>query len=364
MAWIAPTIAALGTVGSAAIAASRDTGSQGQDQSRIASAALADAANNRYQQSLIQALINNRSIAGTTDSAGSTVRYDPGTNQWISTLGKLPQEVQTSADQAAVSRNTTDLRQAQTANERAAGRAAQGEQYADTARRNLSDYRPLGSDQLIGLLQRQGTEASDNTFRPLVQDTLRQFARTGTSAGPVLGQIGRDAASNLRSNLMDAQIKGMTSIDQLNQGRRQGLESAATTGSTLATPAFGYSGISPSSYANTMAQLASSRATAGAQLPAYGTAGVNTAETGLQGAYGKAAASVPDPNTSLNSAASGLKDLQTAFGAGGAGKGLLDYLGKPSTTTADNVAKIDPGQGSYDAIARALSVKDPNQYLP
>jgi hypothetical protein len=330
MAWITPTIAAVGALGSAAIAASRSNAQQGQ-QADISNAALQEAANNRYQQSLIQALINQRSIAGTQDSAGTTMRYDPATNQWISQLGPLPQQAQTSADQAAISRNTTDLRQAQFANENAAVRAARAQPYADTTRRNLEDYRPMGSDQLIGLLQQQGTIANNNTFAPLVADTLRQFARTGTSAGPVLGQIGKDAATNLRSSLIDAQVKGMSSVDSLNQGRRQGLEGAATTAQSLATPAFGYSGISPSSYSNTMAQLAGQRASGAATAPAYGAGAVNAGETTLQGAYGKAAAAVPDPNTALNAAASGLKDFNTAFGAGGSGKALVDALTKRNT---------------------------------
>jgi hypothetical protein len=362
MAWVTPTVAAIGaaaSLGSAAVAASRSNAQQGQ-QANISNAALADAANNRYQQGLIQALINQRSIAGTQDSAGTTMSYDPATNQWISQLGPLPQQVQTSADQAAISRNTTDLRQAQFENESAAARAARAEPYADTTRRNLQDFRPMAADQLIGLLQQQGTIANNNTFRPLVSDTLRQFARTGTSAGPVLGQIGRDAASNLRSSLLDAQVKGMTSIDQVNQGRRQGLEGAATTANSLATPAFGYSAISPSSYASTMAQLIGQRASGAATAPAYGAGAVNQAEATQQGAYGKAAAAVPDPNTALNAAASGLKDLQTATGKGGAISQLADYFGSNNPSVVDQVNK---SSGSYEDLARIMSAGS-GQYLP
>src|SRR4051812_13693297 len=134
MAWITPTIAAVGALGSAAIAASRSNAQQ-QDQSGLANAALSNAAANKHQQDLIQALINQRSIAGTEDSAGTTMRYDPATNQWISTLGALPQAAQTAADQAAISRNTTDVRGAQFANQGAAERASRAEPLADSARR-------------------------------------------------------------------------------------------------------------------------------------------------------------------------------------------------------------------------------------
>lgn len=318
MAWVLPTIAAVGALGSAAINASGRSNGQAIQQSGISNQALGVAQNNMQQMALLQALINRRSVAGSVDEAGTSMRYDPATNQWVSQLGKLPGQVQTASDQASVSRNTTDLRQAQAANEQAAIRASRGEGYADTARRELESFRPRGHDEMVGLLGEQATRASNNTFRPLVADTLRSFARTGTSAGPVLAEIGRSSAGNLRDSLMEAQIKGMSSADQMNEGRRQSLTGAAQAGGALATPGFGYSQLNPSSYASTMANLLGQRAHTATVAPAYGISGMGTAAKGVQDAYGTAAKAVPDPNFSTAQSKSALDSLSTAAGKGGA----------------------------------------------
>ncbi len=56
-----------------------------QRQNEISAAALQDARNNDQYQKMLSTLINQRSIAGSTDQYGSTLRYDPTTNQWVST---------------------------------------------------------------------------------------------------------------------------------------------------------------------------------------------------------------------------------------------------------------------------------------
>jgi hypothetical protein len=318
-------LAAAGAVGSAAINASKSNSGAVQNQD-IQYQQLNDARNNAYNQALVQALINQRSVAGQTDSFGSTIRYDPATNQWVSALGPLPQAATTAAMQAGISRNTTDREQAQLANQDAARRATLAGSAADTAQRNLSSFRPMGSDQLVGLLQQQATLAQNNTFRPLVADTLRQFARTGTAAGPVLGQIGKDQATNLRQSLIDAQIKGMTSVNDINQQRRQGLEQSAANTATLANPQFQYAGIAPSGVDNTMAQTVSQRASQAGIAPVYGMAGMNSAIGQEESAAKTAGGSIADPNFGKVAAGSALSDLKTAFGSGGTGSNLVSAL--------------------------------------
>lgn len=354
MAWIAPTIAAVAALGSAAINSSRSNG-QAIQQSGVNQQALNDAQNNYRNQQMIQALINQRSIAGQVDSQGTSLEYDPVLNQWVSKLGKLPEKVQTTADQASISRNTTDLKQAQFANQEAAVRASRAAPYADASRRELESFKPMPQDQLIGLLQQQATNASNATFRPLVQDTLRSFARTGTSAGPVLGQIGKDAASNLRDSLIDAQIKGMTGTDQINQSKRSGLQSAAQTGAALATPAFGYSSVNSSPYSTAMQSLLGQRATGAATAPAYGAGATNTANKQEQDAYGAYAKGIPDPNYGIEQMRSGLSSVNTAFGAGGAGKSLIDALTKNNSTNAgDTLGQVNAlGAGGANPAALA-----------
>lgn len=340
MGWMAAAaaVSALAGLGSAAINASKSNG-QAQQQSGIAGNALASAESNAQQQAMIQALINKRSTAGFSDQAGTSLQYDPGSNQWISKLGALPEQAQTSADQATISRNTTDLRQAQGTNEQAAIRAARAGPYADTARRELETFRPMGQDQLIGLLSKQATNANNATYRPLIADTLRSFARTGTAAGPVLAQLGKGSADSLRDSMIDAQLKGIQGTDALNQSKRSGLLNSAASAASLATPAFGYSAITPSSYGSTMATLANQRAAGAGTAPAYGAAATNEAQKQVQSAYGGVSKAATDPNYGLTQMQSGLDSLRTASGKGGAFSELLTAMkgiNTPSSNTTDS----------------------------
>jgi hypothetical protein len=345
--------------------ANRSNQQQVQDNS-LQMRALQDAENNQRNQALVQALINQRSVAGTQDQYGGGTRYDPATNTWVSTQGGLPGKASTAAMQAAISRNTTDLRQAQFANEQEAVRAARAAPTADAAGRELANFRPMGSDQLVGLLGQQATLANNATFNPLVADTLRSFARTGTSAGPVLGQIGRDAATNLRQSLIDAQIKGMTSVDQINQGRRQGLEQSAANTATIAHPNFQYSNVSPSGVDNSMASVLAQRAAEAGKAPAYGMSGANTATEIAAKTAASAGKSFPDPNFNLDNTRSLLGNLSGTLKPGGSVNDFLKSLNLGGTST--NAGDFSQGSSTNQGytLAKGLQLgdtqQDPNSY--
>jgi hypothetical protein len=269
------SLATVAGVGSSIAAQAGRKNNTGDQQYALEMQQLADARDNEQYQRMVSAMINQRAIAGQTDSMGNKLEYDPATNTWRSSLGALPQAAQTAAEQASISRNTTDLRGAQFANEQAARRATQAGPAADAALRELQANRPMGSDELVGLLQRQGTNAARETFDPLRADTLRQFQRAGSAAGPVLAQLGKQEYSSLKDTLLDAQIKGMTNIGGINQAKRQGLEQSAANAATLANPQFQYPGIQPRT--DDMAKTVAARAQQSAAIPAYGMGGVNTA---------------------------------------------------------------------------------------
>ena len=291
----AAIIGALGTVAGVgtSIAGMGAQSAQQAKQYGIQLQGLEDARQNSEYQRALSAMINQRSVAGTQDSFGSTVQYDPGTNTWVSKLGPLPEATQRAADQASIRRNTTDMQMAELANQEAARRATQAAPAYDTAIRNVQSFKPMGRDELVGLLSQQATRASNATFAPLRQDMIRQYMRSGTAAGPVLAQLGRQQEESLRNDLVDAQIKGMTSVDQLNQGRRQGLEQTAANTATLSQPQFQYPGVNPSNINDTMANLVSARAQRSALDPAYGAGGVNTASAANQTALAALAGKVP-----------------------------------------------------------------------
>lgn len=276
-------IAGVGALGSLIGGLSRiggtasNTNQQADQRYEIAREQMQQAAGNEQYQRALSALINQRSTAGTADTFGSTTHYDPTTNTWVSALGALPEAAQRASDQAGIMRNTTDMRMAQLANEQAAQRATQAGPAADAAIRNLQSYRPMGSDELAGLMTAQATNASNATFRPLVADTLRSFQRTGTAAGPVLAELGRTQYNALRDSLMKSRMDAITGVDQINQGRRTGLEQGAANAYTLATPQFQYPGVNTATGSNTMANLVAQRAQQAGTAPAFGAGGVNTA---------------------------------------------------------------------------------------
>jgi hypothetical protein len=332
MAWIAPTIAAVASLGSAAMGMGRqqNTGANSYSQAQ-----LDLDYNNMRNQQLVQALVNQRAVAGSQDSFGTTVKYDPATNQWVTDLGDLPKASDTAAMQAGITRNTTDLQNQELVNQQAMRRAALASPVADAAVRDLSTFRPKSYGDLVGLLTQQSTEANRQAYDPLRADTLRSVARTGTAAAPILAQLGLGEAQNLRNSMRDNLISAMTSTDQINQSKRAGLENAAVNASSLATPNLGTTALTPSTANSTLAQLVAQRAGNAAYTTAAGAAGPNNAANIAGAGFNAARSTVPDPNFGLNQAVSGLKDLGTAFGKGGSGNDLISALfGSGSSPTA------------------------------
>ena len=311
MAWITPTIAAVGALGSlgAAALSSRQNNQQAQQQYGIQAAQLAAAQQNQQYQQMVQAMVNQRAVAGTQDSFGTTVQYDPTTNSWVQTLGGLPRAADTAAMQGNIIRNTTDLQQQELANRDAMLRAARAGPMANAAQMQLENYRPMGADQLTGLLTQQGIEAARQAYDPLRADTLRAVARTGTAAGPVLRQLGLGEAQNLRNTLIDAQIQGLTNASSINTANQQRLASNAATTAGLATPQLGQQNLGTSAADQLIQQLTANRAQWAPSSTAQGSYGTNTA-TGIMGQAATGAASaVPSTNFGLQQDIAGLRSL-------------------------------------------------------
>lgn len=295
-----------------------------------------------------QALANQRAVAGTQDTFGTTVKYDPYTNTWTTDEGALPKASDTAAMQSAITRNTTDLQQQELVNALAMRRAGLAAPAADAALRDLQSFRPMRQDELAGLLTQQSTDAARATYDPLRADTLRAVARTGSAAGPVLAQLGKSEAENLRQSLRENLISAMTTTDQINQQRRAGLENAAANTNALATPSIGQVGLANPATA-TLGQLGAQRAAYAAGSTPRGS----PSTSGTDAAYANLLKNQPDPNFGTNQLVSGLKDLGTFAGSGTGQKtigAISDWIsGGPGTTDQwlqdyQNYAKANPGQ--------------------
>lgn len=306
---------------------------------------------NLTAQQMVQALVNQRAVAGTTDAFGSTTRYDPATNQWFSDLGPLPKAQQTSAIQAGITQNTTDRARIELANQVAAQRASEAAPMADAANRDLASYRPITGTDLTGLLTQQATIANREAYDPLRADVLRSTARTGTAAGPVMAQLGISEAQNLRNSLLDAQVQGMTNAGNINQQRLGNLTSRASTANQLATPNLVTPQIASNDPTNTVQnQLLAAMAKQAGGTTAYGMAGPNAAANSLNSATTSAANAVPNSNLDVTKAQSALSQLGGATGSQNTQNALLAKLfgsggggGNPAAAIAQGSQLLNQG---------------------
>jgi hypothetical protein len=342
---MAATIAAIvGATAAAAGAANTIFGGAGsgtQQRQDISAAQLAQAQNNAIQARINAAYTTKLGQAGYTDSQGNSYQYDPGTNSWVSTLGKLPAQVQTAADQAAISRNTTDLAQAQGANARADMNAARAQPLIDAAQRRLANFQPTTGSQLGALLGETAANANTTAYRPVIQDTLRTFARTGTAAGPVLADIGRRSSADLRQSMIDAQVQGMTQAGNINNQNRSGLATDLSSAITAGTPQFQYPGIVPSTNTKDMLTALQNRAGSAAYSSALGNQAITSADKQVQDASTGLAGTIPADSLGFTKTLSGIGQLND-LAKSDAFKTLYGSL------FPGNSKGVTPGRGGID----------------
>ena len=317
---MAATLAAIGSLVSAGAGVAGVLSSNtrsAQTSADYSYQALINAINQQQQQAQQNVIANQQARSGYTDSQGNALSYDPYTNSWNYTLGKLPQEEATAASIASIMRNTTDMRQAEAANVDATQRSLTASDAADRAMRAIQAYAPTTPEGLTGALMEKAFISNRETEDPLIADTLRQYARMGSSAGPVLAALQRQSADDLRKSVLDATIQGYTNAADINKTNLGSLYSAYNTANANATPSFTYPGVQTDSTPNTMAQLAAYRAANAAKTGAD-TASDTTASTGQTTAAAKNAASnVVDSNasgTQLSAAGKSLADVITSGG--------------------------------------------------
>lgn len=284
---------------------------------------------NAANQALVQALVNNRAVSGTTDSFGNKLQYDPATNTWRTTLGPLPEAAQRGAYSASVQQNTVDRARQELANQVAMERAARAGPAADAAARDVATFRPMQGSELTGLLTNQATIANRQAYDPLRADILRSTARTGTAAGPVLAELGRSEAQNLRQSLIDAQVQGMTGVGNINQqrlGTLTGKAGATAAEATPNAPQLATTPISDPGVANLQSQLTAAMARGAGGTTAQGAAGANTAQNIANLGASAAAGAVPNSNFELDKATQALTQLGQASQPGGSVSNLSDMI--------------------------------------
>lgn len=296
------------------------------ERNAIARQQLADARNNQQYVRALNAIAMRMGQAGTRDAEGNVIRYDPATNQWTSTLSEQGFAKQQASTNAEIQRNTTDRMLALIANRGAISRSLAADRATGPALAAIENFQPMSRADLTGLLTQRAATANADAYRPIVQDTLRQFSRTGTAAAPVLGELASKSAGDLRKAIIDASIAGMTNTDQVNNANQQGLLQRYTTLNANAVPNLQYPGIATDDTNKTILTLLADRAKNAGSSAVGGAYGSNLAESIAQTAGGRYAESVPYRNqlsnlltgldTGIERAGKGIGDLIKAFSGG------------------------------------------------
>jgi len=262
---------------------------QARNQNKLA---MANLQNQLAQQEYIKqvtALQLQRSTSGYTDSEGNQYSYDPSTNTWKQTMGPVPAEVQRAGEQASITRNVVDQARAMAANDAAARAAAAAAPQAEAARAPVVNFQPRSAADLTNLLTQQIVKGTNLTNQPIIDSTLREAIRTGTSAAPVMQALMRESSDQQRKAIMDATIGGITGTGQANQAMLAPLVSRMQALSGGTTPQLQYPGIDTTSPNNALLAAVTQRAGGAGGAGAQGQASV----AGSMDALNRAAGAVP-----------------------------------------------------------------------
>ena len=335
-----------------------------------AAAGLQDSQNQQNYTKALNALALQRSTAGSIDSRGSRASYDPSTNTWRTQLSPEAAAIQAGNDRfntqnqkdvtvgnaQTLNNNATNATASRVANNGAMANAIQARSGADSARRQLENFRPMSSGELEGNLQQSATTANRQAQDPIIADTLRSFARNGTAAAPVLTSMMRDNATSLRQTVLQDKIAAIKGVGDINNTRRAGLQSTYDTFNNASTPKLQFSQNGALGSASTAAPDAALQNEISSRANGAGTTGIQAGSVSNQGAASSVAArqlavnSTPYNNSGdiLASLAKSFqnKDLQnfgksvygSIFGGGAGNAG--DATGASPTTTRDLVDRL------------------------
>lgn len=260
--------------------------------SKTASNNAQSAANSEQYQHALNAEAMKRSIAGSTDARGDQTYYDPSSNTWKTKLSNTGAQLQGASDAASIKRNTNDVQTASDANNAAMLSAIKARSAAGPALAAVQNFKPMSSQGLEGQLQETATTANRQAQAPVIADTLRQFARTGTAAAPVLTAMMRDNSTSLRQTMLDDAIKAKQNVSGINNSNLAGLTDTYSKLNGAGNPSLNFPQLSTSNLSDELSSQANTRA-AGAAQPASTAAYSNSAATNARTAASQEQAKYP-----------------------------------------------------------------------
>lgn len=295
---------AAGAVVGGALAAFTPEDNSALYQRQLEANNLQNSQNQQQYAHMLNAEAMKRAAAGSVDAQGNSIRYDPGSNTWISALGAEPTRQQAGVDSANYLHNQVTVPQAIQNNAASSIQASLARRGMSGALNDLNNAPKTNVDSLEGALQGVSTRANQVSQQPIIADTLRQFARTGTAAGPVLAQLERANSDTLSQEMSRNKIDAMKGAADIDASRRQALSVPIQTLQQAGTPFQQDTSASytPGPAAGIAAQVngraigSAAPATSGSAYSAYGTAANTQATQGATNVQGN------DPNQGYLSA--------------------------------------------------------------
>ena len=267
-----------------------------ETQAAIANANLQNTANQQRYQQQLNALAMQRAIAGMTDATGNRVYYDPSTNQWKTVLSERGGQIQTAAENANITRNTTDLQRQQRANIGAESRGIDAASAAQPILESIKRFKSTDPRALEGALQEGTTLAHREAFQPIIDSTLRQFTRIGANSAPVLARLGSQAATSLRQSMLENIIRSRSGAVELDNSKRGGMIRDFSGLNAQASPNLQYSPISSDTTASALLSAINNRANNAAGVAGYAGASVPGMTNAFTAASQQAIGAVPNSN--------------------------------------------------------------------
>ena len=334
LAAIAAAVTAASAVGGG-IMASNSAAAANKTQAQVANNNQVQARNQQQYLAALNAEAQKRAVAGSVSGRGDTTSYDPATNTWSTQLSPASQRIQNASDQASVSRDTKDLATGQQANDMAMQEAIKAREAAGPALNAVKNFQPMTAQGLEGDLQQTATTANRQAEDPVIADTLRQFARTGTAAGPVLTNMMRDNATSLRQTMLQDKISSMQNVDNINNSQRAGLMGTYAGLNAASHPSLSFSPLSGNSPTDALTAAMTQRATGAPAISTQG--GYSTAMAdGTTNNAGQFAALHPGVSNLGASIVSGGDQISNLLNSNGFQSFFTNGAGNAGDTAAGN----------------------------
>jgi len=259
-------------------------GKQTATQNAYNARALEVADADRKTQAMLTALGLKRSVAGTEDNLGNKTSYDAGSNTWRSELGPDAQRAERSGQQAQTIANTVQVPMQVRANEREALRSVEAQRRADPLIAEAASFKPRTAEDEFAANTTTAARANTAATRPILQDTLRANARSGTASAPIITALADRSAEQLRNALLTGRAQAP---QQAAQGNSSILDAIRARLNIIGNGTANFGNVIPNvSNANALlTQLMAARAQGSTQPAVAGAASVPQSTYASMGAF-------------------------------------------------------------------------------